>query len=266
MQTKKFQYNKSTISYRFGGTGHPVLFLHGFAEDSRIWDTTIEHLKNDYQLIVPDLPGSGASSLLEANTVSINDYADVIHAILQEERIDKCTLIGHSMGGYISLAFAKKYPRKIEALGLFHSSAYADDEEKKETRRKAINVIKEKGPKAFLKTAIPGLFADAAKNQEDVDTLLQQGNAFTADALIQYYEAMISRPDTTEVLKTTQQPVLFIMGEHDKAVPFEHSLQQSHLPAISHIKILRNSAHMGMLEEKAAILETLADFLQAVYV
>lgn len=266
MQTKNIQYKNSLFSYSASGKGNTVVLLHGFAEDSRIWDEIAQQLLPGYQLIIPDIPGSGQSTLLDGEKISITDYADAVAAILEKENISQCTMTGHSMGGYITLAFAKKYPEKIQAIGLFHSSAYADDEAKKETRRKAIRVIEEKGAMAFLKTSIPGLFASEEKSRADIDLLLERAKEFTPGALVQYYEAMIARPDTTDVLKNTQKPVLFVMGEHDKAVPFQHSLQQSYLPAISHINILRNSAHMGMLEEKEKSFAILADFLQAVYV
>lgn len=266
MQIKNISHNNSNTSYRITGNGEPVLFIHGFAEDSRIWDEVTNGLEENYQLIIPDIPGSGQSSLLQGENVSIADYADVMHAILTKENIIGCTLIGHSMGGYISLAFAAKYPAAVNALGLFHSSAYADDEAKKETRRKAIHVIREKGAMAFLKTAIPGLFANPEKSKVHIDLLLKRAAAFSPEALIQYYEAMIARPDTTQVLKEIQHPVLFILGEHDKAVPFVHGLQQSHLPAVAHINILRNSAHMGMLEETGKSFSILSHFLSAIYV
>ncbi|MBC7935691.1 MAG: alpha/beta hydrolase, partial [Rhizobacter sp.] len=150
MQTKNIQYKNTSISYRVTGNGKPVIFIHGFAEDSRIWDGIIEKLKGSYQLIIPDIPGSGKSGILPGDNISIADYASVMEAILVEEQIVQCAIIGHSMGGYISLAFAERYPEKINSLGLFHSSAYADDEPKKETRRKAINIIKEKGTITFL--------------------------------------------------------------------------------------------------------------------
>ena len=266
METKSISYNNSLIHYKVAGKGQPVFLIHGFAEDSRIWDGFIPELENDFLLVIPDIPGSGQSALLEGNDIGIENYADVMNAIATQENISKAVFVGHSMGGYISLAFAKKYPEKINAVGLFHSSAYADDDAKKETRQKAINVINEKGPLAFLKTAIPGLFANAEASKVHIDDLLEKAKAFSNDALIQYYQAMIARPDTTQTLKSIQQPVLFILGQHDKAVPFEHGLEQSHLPSLSHIHILRNSAHMGMLEEKEKSLGILAHFLHTIYV
>ncbi|RYY43496.1 MAG: alpha/beta hydrolase [Chitinophagaceae bacterium] len=266
MTTKTLSFQNTSISYRVAGSGDPVLLIHGFAEDSRIWDELAASLADRYQLIIPDLPGSGKSALLEKQNVRLPDYADAMLAILDAENIERAAWVGHSMGGYISLAAAQQFPEKVTALLLFHSSAYADDDEKKETRRKAINLIKEKGSEAFLKTAIPGLFADTDKSKSAIENLQSLGRQFTPEALVQYYEAMIAREDTTEVLRSTDKPIGFIMGEHDKAVPFEHSLAQSHLPSMAHIYILRHSAHMGMLEETEKSLAFLTDFLAHIYV
>lgn len=266
METKSLSYNNSNISYRVAGQGKPVMLLHGFGEDSSIWDEIIDTLGGSYLLIIPDVPGSGHSSLLQGNSIGIPAYGDAMLAVLDEENIAAAALVGHSMGGYISLAMAKKSPERLTGLVLYHSSAYADDDAKKETRRKAIAVIKEKGSMSFLKTAIPGLFFDAEKNKADIEVLLGKGEAFSPEALVQYYEAMISREDTTDVLRSIQKPVGFIMGEHDKAVPFEHSLQQSYLPSIAAIHIMRNSAHMSMLEEKQQSFAALEELLSIIYV
>jgi len=248
------------------GSGNAVVLLHGFGEDSSIWNEMTESLSAMYQFIIPDIPGSGNSSMLSGENISMEDYADSLFAILQKESIKKCTLIGHSMGGYIALAFAEKYPQLLHGFGLFHSSAYADDDSKKETRKKAIEFIQTNGVDAFLKTSTPGLFMDATASKNDIDDLLQKGKLFTPEALIQYYGAMIARPDRTHVLRNFEGPILFMLGAHDKAVPFEQGLEQSHLPGQSHIHILRNSAHMGMLEEKEKSLLNLTDFLQQIYV
>ena len=266
MTIKKLPYNNSTLHYSVGGQGKTVLLLHGFAEDSSIWEDFIPELSNHYNLIIPDIPGSGKSTLLQETQVGLEEYADSIHFILAKENIDKCCMIGHSMGGYITLAFAEKYPGMLEGMGLFHSSAYADDDQKKETRKKAIEFIREKGSNAFLKTSIPGLFADDVKNKTAIEQLIEKGKQFSPEALSQYYQAMINRPDRTTILKNALSPVLFIMGEHDKAVLFNHSLEQSYLPSESHIHIFRNSAHMSMLEEKEKSFNSLAHFLHFVYV
>ncbi len=266
MHNKNLLYKNGTLHYRILGQGNPVVLLHGFGEDSSVWDELAAVLSKNYLLIIPDIAGTGSSSLLSGENIGMEDYADSIYAILQKENIEKCTMIGHSMGGYITLAFAEKYPQMLHAFGLFHSSAYADDETKKETRKKAIEFINQNGSAAFLKTSTPGLFMDAQKNKEDINRLIEKGASFKPEALVQYYGAMIARPDHTHVLKTFSGPVLFILGTHDKAVLLEHGLEQSHLPATAHIHILRHSAHMGMLEEKEKSLFVFTDFLQGIYV
>lgn len=240
------------------------MLLHGFGEDSTIWDAQATFLQDKYFLIIPDLPGTAKSELLKKENISMTDYAEVIKAILVAEKISVVTMIGHSMGGYITLAFAEKYPEMLKAFGLVHSGAYADDEEKIKTRKKSIAFIKEHGSGAFLQTAVPGLFFDQDKSKLDIDKLVAKGSTISQEALIQYYTTMIERPDRTAVLKSFPQPILFIIGEHDKAIPFKHSLQQSHLPAHAYINILRNSAHMGMKEEPERANEILAQFLHSV--
>lgn len=264
MKIKEICFEGSTIKYSITGKGIPVVLIHGFGEDSSIWDLQVEFLKSDFQLIVPDLPGSGASSLLQKAEVTITDYAEAIKTLLDTEDLSDVIMIGHSMGGYITLAFAEKYPDLLRAFGLFHSGAYADDDAKKQTRKKAIHFIEQNGNKAFLKTSIPGLFFNLQKNKVAIDALIEKSDAFPPEALIQYYRAMISRPDRTEVLRTFPRPILFICGEHDKAIPVEDSLRQSHIPSHTYIHILRRTAHMGMWEETIAINEILAQFLHSV--
>lgn len=261
---KQIDFSGSVISYAVNGNGNPVVLVHGFGEDSEVWKKQVDFLQKDFKLIVPDLPGSGKSTLLNKENEQISDYAEVIKAILDEENIQNCIMIGHSMGGYITLAFAEKYPEMLSAFGLFHSGAYADDAEKIETRKKGIEFIRKNGSEAFLKTSTPGLFFDAEKHSSEIKALTEKGAAFLPEALIRYYHAMIDRPDRTAVLKTFSKPVLFIIGRHDKAIPFEHSLRQCHLPVFSSVHILRESAHMGMYEETEKANAILAQFLHSV--
>lgn len=265
-QTEKYiSYSNGKLFYTIAGSGPTVVLLHGFGEDHTIWENQVSVLQQQYSLILPDIPGSGRSTMLRNDRIILmDDYAECINAILLAEGIKKCVMIGHSMGGYITLAFAEKYPGKLTALGLFHSSAYADDKDKRETRKKANGFMRSNGAAAFLETSIPGLFYNAEMSRKDIASLLKKGNNFTAETLIQYYEAMMERPDRTSILKKINIPVLFVIGNHDKAVPFQHSLEQSTMPAYSFVTILRNSAHMGMLEEKEKANKTLADFLETI--
>lgn len=260
---KNFQYLSSTISYSIFGKGKPVMLLHGFGEDSAIWQKQIEALKDKFLIIIPDLPGSGNSEFLQKENVQLDDYAALIKEILLQEEIEKFTLIGHSMGGYITMAFAEKYPEFLTAFGLFHSTATADDDEKIATRKKAIEFIQQNGSQAFLKTIIPGLFMDAGASAGAIKQLIEKAVYFKKEALVQYYRAMINRPDRTAILKNASVPVLFIIGVHDKVVPFNVIMQQTHLPQISFIHILQQAAHMGMLEETENANKILTDFLES---
>src|SRR6478672_7646514 len=113
--------NGLSLFYRMAGDGEPVVLIHGFAEDGTIWDGLISDLSKNYKVIVPDLAGSGKST--GSDNVSMEILAEHINMILEKENIDSCFMIGHSMGGYITLAFAEKYAHKLKGLGLFHSTA-----------------------------------------------------------------------------------------------------------------------------------------------
>jgi pimeloyl-ACP methyl ester carboxylesterase len=161
---KEILYENKKIFYRSVGIGKPVMLVHGFGEDGNVWHNQIEFLKNKFHLIIPDLPGSGKSEMI--NDTSMEGMAEVLHAIIHEECYDKpeykrnlqtsgdsglmaspigggregaCIVIGHSMGGYITLALVEHYWNHVNAFGLFHSSAFPDSEEKKKLVKKELN-------------------------------------------------------------------------------------------------------------------------------
>jgi pimeloyl-ACP methyl ester carboxylesterase len=261
---KEIIYNNHSAFYRVIGSGNPVILIHGFGEDGSVWDNQAAYLKDKFKFIIPDLPGSGKSAMID--DMSMEGLAEVIHSIIHEENIDACPVIGHSMGGYITLALAEKYFNHISAFGLFHSTAYADSEEKKAARRKGIEFINEHGAFEFLKTATPNLYSPVTKsnNPQLIEKQISSLSYFTSEALIAYYEAMIQRPDRTSVLKTSKIPILFIMGEYDNAIPLLDGLKQCHFAENSYIHILRNSGHMGMQEETGETNKILSEFLSAV--
>lgn len=242
-------YNGELVSYLVEGNGFPVLLLHGFGENSSIWKQQVAFLKNKYLVIVPDLPGSG-NSAFNANISSIDDFADCINAIMKHEKLYKCVMLGHSMGGYITLSFAEKFPEKLQAFGLVHSTAFADSEEKKNIRLKAIAAIEEYGAFSFLKSTTPNLFGQIFKreNAAAIELLIEEGKQFLGNTLKQYYAAMMNRTDKTSVLEKSEMPVLFVAGTEDVAAPLNDVLKQVHLPKIAYIHILENVGHMGMME------------------
>lgn len=263
---KTIIHQTGTISYKTHSPGTaiatpPLILIHGFAEDGTIWENQVNHLRNTCSLIIPDLPGSGRSSPLSGDT-SMEELAGAVKAVLDAEGIKECIMVGHSMGGYVTLAFAELYPGMLKAFGLFHSTAYADTEEKIAARRKGIDFIQKNGSAPFIKQSTPNLFSETSRRQhpEWISALIERYAGFHPDTLIRYYEAMIRRPDRTSVLRQFPRPILFIMGEHDGTIPLNISLQQSHMPNVSYIYILPQAGHMGMVEEAARGNEILEEF------
>ena len=256
-----FYHNNKNLHYNTQGDGLPVMLIHGLAEDHSIWDEIASELPSGYRLIIPDLPGSGFSELTEIR--AIESRADACKAILDKEDCGSCVIIGHSMGGYVALAMAEKYPDAVSALGLFHSSAFADDEEKIASRKKNISFILSHGTSAFMQQATPTLFSTKSKEErpEMISYLINKYSDFNAESLVAYQQAMIRRPDRSAILERIVKPVLFIIGKEDKAIPYQISMRQSHLPALAFIHVLEHSGHMGMMEEFEESLEILEKFL-----
>jgi pimeloyl-ACP methyl ester carboxylesterase len=248
MQEKEIILHNKKVFYRQIGEGPVVVLLHGFGEEGSIWSQQF-HAFSGFQLIIPDLPGSGRSEM--TGDMSMEGLAETIYQLLEHLHVNNSIIIGHSMGGYAALAFAEKYPERLNGLGLFHSSAFADTEEKKETRKKGMAFIEQHGAFEFLKTTIPNLYSEQTKggNPEMIRAQVQGAHNFSGAALVRYYASMIQRPDRTGVLKTITVPMLFILGKFDTAVPLSAGLQQCILPQLSYIHILESSGHMGMREE-----------------
>jgi len=274
MDKKEIEVENKRIFYRVVGSGQPVVLIHGFGEHGDVWknQVPITNYRNGYQqaitendnifrFIIPDLPGSGKSEMID--DMSMEGLSEIIKKLLDREKIDSCIMIGHSMGGYVTLAFADRYPEFLKGIGLFHSTAYADTEEKKAARKKGIEFINDHGAFEFLRNTTPNLFSPASRDEQPiiVDELIDTLSNFSASALVSYYEGMIRRSDKTMILRNSTIPVLFIAGSADNAVPLDDILKQCHLPSLSYIHILNNSGHMGMLEEPAKANLILERFL-----
>ncbi|MEI8074079.1 MAG: alpha/beta hydrolase [Bacteroidota bacterium] len=269
---KLLLYHQKKIAYRVIGKGIPVVLIHGFGEDSKIWDKQIDFLSSHCQLIVPDLPGSGNSELIIEKdldrvtdaSISIDDYAAILHAILTAENKTNCIMLGHSMGGYITLSFAENYPEKLSKFGLVHSTAWADSDEKKLNRLKGIELMDTYGAAPFLKNTIPNLFSSSFKKEHIamVSMLIDASQLFSTAACKQYYRAMMNRPDRTSVLKGNLTPILFVIGTEDVAAPMNDLLPQIQLPTHPTVHILEGVGHMGMWEATEQLNRFLLDFIE----
>lgn len=238
------------LFYQDLGVGTPVMLVHGFAEDGAIWDEVAKGLSTMCRVLVPDLPGSGRSTL-SASAVTIESLAGVLKELLDCLEIDQCVFIGHSMGGYITLAFVEKYPERVRAFGFFHSTAYADSEEKKAGRHKSIEFIRAHGAAPYIRQSTPNLFAAATREKRPglIEEMIQRYSAFPATSLTAYLHAMMMRPERLAVLENFPRPILFIIGEQDQVVPLDVALKQAHLPRIAEVQLLADAGHMGMLED-----------------
>jgi pimeloyl-ACP methyl ester carboxylesterase len=273
---KTLTHRHATVAYEDAGQGSVVVLLHGFAEDSTVWKHQVGWLSDHYRIIVPDFPGSGLSPHWAPDSSpegpdrwnpSVEDFAELIKAILTHENIRHCCLIGHSMGGYVTLAFAEAYPELLSGWGLFHSTAFADSPEKQQARQKGIAFIQENGTAPFLKQSMPNLFAKRFKetHPDQVASLIQRGSLFNPATLIQYYKAMLRRPDRRAVLSSSMVPVWLMIGEQDPAVPLKESLEQTALAQTSFVHILEDVAHMGMWEAVTEVRETLSAYLTYIF-
>jgi len=264
MQERTIDLPQGPLYYRRYGDGPLVVLLHGFGEDGNIWNGVAGALEG-FRILVPDLPGSGRSPMIA--DMSMEGLAAAVNGLLEAERApgEKAALIGHSMGGYITLAFAEQFPQKLRGLGLFHSTAAADSAEKKETRQKGIAFIQSHGGGAFLQTAIPNLYSPVTRAERPVlvEAHLSTVHNFSDAALVSYYVSMMSRKERKDILKSTRVPVLMILGKYDTAVPVSDLWDQTHMADLSYIHILDLSGHMGMAEEPQKTNEILQEYLNS---
>ncbi|WP_143706118.1 alpha/beta fold hydrolase [Emticicia sp. TH156] len=235
-----------------------VILIHGFGEDHIIWNKFISLLPRTYTYVTPDY-----SKL--TNCISIDDYADWLKDVLDERKEEKCVLIGHSMGGYIALAFAEKYPEWLQGLGLFHSSAYPDDEERKVTRLKTIDFIEKHGSAEFIKDFYPKMFTDEFKKKSKtlIDSQMERYSSIPEKAMTNAQMAMRNRRDTTAILKDAGYPTMIIAGEEDKFVTVSAAEEQIKLLRMGFTGILGGVAHAGMFERPEECARIVAEFLTA---
>lgn len=259
---KEYQLNGKNVHYKISGRGETLVLLHGYLESLEMWSEHQEFLSNKYQVISIDLPGHGLTDNFgDIHTMSF--MAEVVYEILQDEKVEKCVMVGHSMGGYTTLAFAEKYPQILKGLGLFHSHASADTDVAKRNRERTIEIIKQdKGH--FINEFIPSLFApdNVEKFADQIEIQMKMANAMPKESVIAAMAGMKERSSTVDILMDSKVPVLFIAGKHDSRIPLEKTLAQAALPTISQILILGDAGHMSWAEEEQKTIAELDGFMQ----
>lgn len=256
---------QSTAFYDTGKTTNalPVVLLHGFCEDSSVWDAIMPFL-NELRIIRVDLPGFGKSAL--PHPPGMDAYADAVYAVLDGLELEQCLLAGHSMGGYTALAFARRYPGRLAGLSLLHSHPYRDTPEKIENRRRGIDMLQSGRKNLYVAQLFPGLFAPdfARLHPELLKTLIAQGCRQPTGGITAALQAMIDRDDHLDTLRQAGFPVQFILGGQDAIVPPEQGLAAAALPAMADVHLFPEVGHMGMFEAPRKTAAALAAFWQLV--
>jgi pimeloyl-ACP methyl ester carboxylesterase len=263
MDSKKVRAGSTEMSFYDEGKGDPILLIHGFAGSKHYWDKIIPDLANEYRVIAPDLPGHGESGMGKGRN-SIEDMASTIKELLDQLGLDRVILFGHSLGGYITLAFAELYPQYLKGLSLVHSTANPDSEEAKEARENNAKKIQEEGAGPFIEGLSRKLFSpdNTEANAKEIDETVKIGLKTSENGLISTLLAMKNRPDRNQVLKETKLPVLLIAGEKDQIIPPEKTFTVSRQNIEE--KVIQNAGHMSMYEQPEELAKVMKDFLAKV--
>lgn len=247
------------LHYELSGKGKEnLVLLHGFMENSDIWKFLEPHLSTKFKIIKIDLPGHGKSDNY-SEIHSMEMMAIEVEKVISELNLEKIHLLGHSMGGYVSLAFAELFPEKLKSLTLFFSTFLADDEEKKDQRSKSLRIIKD-AFKHYVNAGIPNLFNPNEKDILEGKINFAKETALSTDnsGVLAAVKGMIARTDKLEVLKNLDGKILVLTGKHDSAVNTEKTLKN--IPEKTNIKsYVLDCGHMGQLEKPeicAAIINT----------
>ncbi len=260
------EFLDGALRYKENGAGEAVLLVHGYLESGEIWSGFSEALEKNYRVVQPDLPGHGGSDVLSTvHTMEL--LAEAVKTVLDDAGIRKVFMVGHSLGGYVTLAFLELYPERLNGFCLFHAHPVADTPETRWKREREIRLIDEGKKELIYNTNIPNAFADAnLKRMGGEISFAKTIAANTPDEGIKaMLRGMMQRPDRTGILEETGLPFLWILGRHDNYIPYEMILEKVQLPKRGRLVTLENSGHQGFMEEPGEALEALSGFIKAIF-
>ena len=247
---KKIPYKGTEVLYRDQGDGKCIVFLHGYLETGEIWENFIHLFQDGYRVIVPDLPGHGRSGTW-GKVHTMEDLAGSVRAVLDHESPGKVFLVGHSMGGYVTMAFADLFPEMLSGYCLFHSTCFSDTEEKKRNRSREISLVLCGKKSQIINVNIPKGFAN--KNVERLDMEVERAKIIALknpdEGIVALLNGMKERPDRTHVLQDRTLPRLIIGGMRDNYIPAEVFEKLNGLAEGAKFIALEESGHMGFIEE-----------------
>ena len=259
---KQTLYKNTKITYSETGKGTTVVLLHGFLENSTMWNSHIETLSKRNRVVCIDLLGHGQTDCL-GYLHSMEDQADVVYHVLHELKIRKAILIGHSMGGYVALAFAELYPEIVKGLVLMNSTSRADSEERKTNRDRAIKAVKQ-NYEAFIRMSIANLFSE--QNRERLINEIEAGKMEALktplQGIVASQEGMKIRKDREVILHFATYPILLILGKKDPVLNYEENTNQIENTKVELITF--NDGHMSHIENREELSKVLVGFLKKI--
>lgn len=253
-------YKGIKINYHLSGKGSALVFLHGFLENSNMWDDIIPHFTKTYTCVTMDLLGHGKTDSI-GYIHTMEDMAHAVKAVLKHLSIPTYTLIGHSMGGYVSLACVELFAKEVAGLVLLNSTSLPDSEERKVNRTRAIAITK-KNSNAYVSMAIANLFApeNHSKFTEQIENIKKDASKTSLQGIISALEGMKVRKDRTKVLSNFTKPKIIFAGKQDPVLGYEQSMDESKKLATAIISF--DGGHMTYLENKDEFLKSLCHFLK----
>ncbi|WP_410512352.1 alpha/beta hydrolase [Paenibacillus sp. BR2-3] len=253
----------SSICYSDQGKGEVIVLLHGFCGSAEYWEKVIPLLSGSYRVIAPDLRGHGASDAPKG-AYTIEQMADDVLSLLDALELSEVTLLGHSLGGYITLSFAQRHGSRLKGFGLIHSTGYPDSEEAKEKRLKSVGTIQNQGITAFVDELVPGLFSkvNGEQSQQLLERAKEIGYKTPPQGAVGAALAMRDRPDRRDVISASELPVLLVAGAEDGLIPAERTFT-SDKPKVTQATIT-GAGHMSLFEAPERLFEIIRDFMESV--
>ena len=248
-----YHYNKTPIFYNIAGEGPVLVLLHGFLESSNMWSKLVPTLSKNRKILTIDLPGHGKSECI-APIHSMEDMANVVYALLNHLQIEKASIMGHSMGGYVALALLEAHEHILEEFTLLNSTTRADTCEQKRNRDRGARIVSE-NKKAFIGNIINLLFVQSSHQQytSEIATLKKEAMNFPIEGILAAIQGMKNRPDRTKVLKNFNRNKIIICGDDDPVVPFSISKEISKVTDSKLITLL--GGHMSWIENTEELLK-----------
>ena len=256
-----------TVHYRDEGRSNTptLVLLHGFLQNLDVWSSYVLSYMHRLRVITIDLPGHGLTdTFCDVHTTDF--MAHIVKEVLNACGVDQCVMVGHSMGGYVALAFAEKYPYSLRGLGLVNSHAMADSESHRAAREEVCRQVHDNRA-AYIVGFIPSLFDDSrrAALSKDIKDLQDQSLETTAASIVAAQRGMMQRPSRIAVLQQLDLPVYFVYGKNDPRIPIEVAVTQTLLPRHSEALLLSDVAHMAFIEEREYLKPRLLDFVTRCY-